>query len=256
MQSDTTITAGMEEGEAPSEGFARLTPRPDIDRLAVQQALIEARLALDVAIGVTRHALTLAKRLDDALAGTGQTEGSDEPESERLTVPAGRLARREGALSRREQEVLALVAAGYTNKAIARDLIVAPSTVKTHITSLLAKLGVANRVQLAAIATRHHDPDRAASGVPDNHVPLTRSHARRRARASRVSVQTTHLDHPSGGSHHGRHSAEWLDGAVGGTTLRPAVSQNGRHARDAARNRQCDDAVPITAQREERDKAA
>jgi DNA-binding CsgD family transcriptional regulator len=58
------------------------------------------------------------------------------------------------ALSRREREVLALVAQGRTNKAIADALFVSPNTVKTHVTSLLNKLHAETRVQLAAIATR------------------------------------------------------------------------------------------------------
>jgi DNA-binding CsgD family transcriptional regulator len=58
------------------------------------------------------------------------------------------------ALSRREREVLALVAEGRTNKAIADALFVSPNTVKTHVASLLHKFHAETRVQLAAIATR------------------------------------------------------------------------------------------------------
>jgi DNA-binding NarL/FixJ family response regulator len=50
--------------------------------------------------------------------------------------------------------VLALVAQGQTNKAIAEALFVSPNTVKTHVASLLTKLDVDTRAQLAAIATR------------------------------------------------------------------------------------------------------
>jgi two-component system NarL family response regulator len=57
-------------------------------------------------------------------------------------------------LSPREREVLALVAAGQTNKAIASALYVSPNTVKTHVTALLHKLQADSRVQLAAIATK------------------------------------------------------------------------------------------------------
>ena len=59
------------------------------------------------------------------------------------------------ALSPREREVLALVAAGHTNKAIAAALFVSPNTVKTHVASLLSKLRADTRVQLAAIAARN-----------------------------------------------------------------------------------------------------
>jgi DNA-binding NarL/FixJ family response regulator len=58
------------------------------------------------------------------------------------------------ALSPREREVLALVAVGRSNKAIAEALFVSPNTVKTHVASLLNKLHADSRVQLAAIATK------------------------------------------------------------------------------------------------------
>jgi DNA-binding NarL/FixJ family response regulator len=60
-----------------------------------------------------------------------------------------------GGLSPRQQEVLAMVAEGHSNKAIAEALYVSPNTVKTHVASLLSKLHADSRVQLAAIATRH-----------------------------------------------------------------------------------------------------
>jgi DNA-binding CsgD family transcriptional regulator len=57
-------------------------------------------------------------------------------------------------LSQREREVLALVAAGLTNKAIAAALFVSPNTVKTHVASLLHKLRAQSRVHLATIASQ------------------------------------------------------------------------------------------------------
>jgi DNA-binding NarL/FixJ family response regulator len=58
-------------------------------------------------------------------------------------------------LSPREREVLALVAEGRSNKAIAEELYVSPNTVKTHVAAILTKLEVETRVQLAALAARH-----------------------------------------------------------------------------------------------------
>ena len=46
------------------------------------------------------------------------------------------------ALSEREREVLALMAEGRSNQAIADRLVVNPRTVETHVSSLLAKLGI------------------------------------------------------------------------------------------------------------------
>ena len=59
-----------------------------------------------------------------------------------------------GALTRREVEVLRLVALGHTNQSIARELIVTEHTVKAHLAKILSKLGLENRVQLATYATQ------------------------------------------------------------------------------------------------------
>jgi two-component system, NarL family, response regulator LiaR len=57
-------------------------------------------------------------------------------------------------LTPREREVLALVAQGLANKAIARELGVSEKTVKTHVGSILRKLGVTDRTQAALYAVR------------------------------------------------------------------------------------------------------
>lgn len=57
-------------------------------------------------------------------------------------------------LTVREKEVLALVAQGLTNKAIARELGIGPGTVKAHVEKVIAKLGVADRTHAAVFATR------------------------------------------------------------------------------------------------------
>jgi len=59
-------------------------------------------------------------------------------------------------LTRRELEVLRLIAAGRTNREIAARLFVGQKTVATHVGNILAKLGAANRVEAVAIAGRGH----------------------------------------------------------------------------------------------------
>ena len=55
-------------------------------------------------------------------------------------------------LSQRELEVLQLMAQGMTNQEIAKQLIVAPGTVKAHTASIYRKLDAANRTEAAARA--------------------------------------------------------------------------------------------------------
>jgi DNA-binding NarL/FixJ family response regulator len=76
----------------------------------------------------------VAARLVEALDG-GRDDGVD-----RLTP--------------REREVLALLARGFANKRIATELGIAEKTVKTHVSNVLAKLGVSDRTQAALYASR------------------------------------------------------------------------------------------------------
>jgi DNA-binding NarL/FixJ family response regulator len=60
-------------------------------------------------------------------------------------------------LTAREREVLEQIAAGRSNREIARSLKLAEKTVKTHVSNILMKLGVADRTQAALWAVRHED---------------------------------------------------------------------------------------------------
>jgi DNA-binding NarL/FixJ family response regulator len=65
------------------------------------------------------------------------------------------------ALTDREEEVLLAVARGRTNAEIAKELHISLSTAKSHIASLMAKLGARNRVEIAIWA---YETDRARNG--------------------------------------------------------------------------------------------
>ena len=72
---------------------------------------------------------------------------------DRFTVgPDPMVAARLGALTRRETEVLGLVARGLSNAEVAVELHLSPATVKDHVAAVLAKLGVRDRVQATIAA--------------------------------------------------------------------------------------------------------
>lgn len=59
-------------------------------------------------------------------------------------------------LSRREMEVLQLVSEGMSNREIAEALTISERTVGNHVSGLLGKLGLGNRIELATYAVKHH----------------------------------------------------------------------------------------------------
>jgi DNA-binding NarL/FixJ family response regulator len=60
-----------------------------------------------------------------------------------------------GGLSEREREVVRLIAAGLSNAEIASGLYLSEATIKSHITRILARLGLRDRVQIAVYAYEH-----------------------------------------------------------------------------------------------------
>ncbi|MEU4209679.1 response regulator transcription factor [Streptomyces sp. NPDC026206] len=73
-------------------------------------------------------------------------------EFSRLGAPKAPTQERVGDLTERETEVLVLVAQGRSNSEIAGLLVVAESTVKTHVSRILVKLGLRDRTQAAVFA--------------------------------------------------------------------------------------------------------
>jgi two-component system, NarL family, response regulator LiaR len=129
---------------------------PDTKVLVLTSVLEEASVRGAVRAGAIGYLLkdTRAPELREAIkaAAAGQVQLSP--------AAAARLMRevtapeRLDALTEREVKVLRLLARGSANKQIARDLGIAEKTVKTHVSSILGKLGVQSRTQAALYAGR------------------------------------------------------------------------------------------------------
>jgi DNA-binding CsgD family transcriptional regulator len=112
-------------------------------------AAIPARAAYDVAL---RLRARLLQRQIELLAQRARLYVAEPAESER--AEARSLLASELGLTRREAEVLELVARGYTNREIAESLFLSVKTASVHVTNILRKLRVSNRVEAAAAAHR------------------------------------------------------------------------------------------------------
>jgi NarL family two-component system response regulator LiaR len=89
------------------------------------------------------------------------------PEAFRSLMKAtGRPAVSDYDLTEREKEVLQLLVEGQNNAQIAEHLVVSRATVKTHVSSILAKLGVSNRVEAASFALQHNLVVRSGDDSP------------------------------------------------------------------------------------------
>lgn len=149
---------------------------------ATRRILAEAPLTRVVAISASHGASDLFEALDAGSAGyLVKTAAPDEiaagvraaaaghspisPEvadhlfshflSTRKTKLSPESAALAAQLSGRERDVLGLLTTGRNNKAIADTLCLSPHTVKGHVSAILSKLRLANRVEAAAYAARH-----------------------------------------------------------------------------------------------------
>ncbi|WP_068280462.1 helix-turn-helix transcriptional regulator [Aldersonia kunmingensis] len=97
-----------------------------------------------------------ARRLALAAAQEFRRIGMPGPlrDADRLIATLDQSAKAASPLSARESEVAGLVAEGLSNREIASRLVLSERTVETHVRSILAKLGVANRTEIVAWALR------------------------------------------------------------------------------------------------------
>jgi DNA-binding CsgD family transcriptional regulator len=88
----------------------------------------------------------------DGSAGDGSAlDGSPGVGSAAGSAPAGRVVTAPPVrLTPREREIVALIAAGLSNRAIAAELVISPATAARHVANILGKLGFTSRAQIAA----------------------------------------------------------------------------------------------------------
>jgi len=118
---------------------------------------VKIRAYVAVRDPVVRRALTNALKRDRDLVLVPLPEQADVVVDEAVVRAGARLDGAEGgggALTRRELSVLRLVAHGLGNKEIASELGISTHTVKYHLASLLAKLGVHTRTEAVTIGLR------------------------------------------------------------------------------------------------------
>ncbi len=117
---------------------------------------MKLRLYLDVADAVTRRRLAALVKADPEVVLVAEAEEADVVVSERViaTAAPATLSREGVALTPRELDVLRLVAQGLGNKEIAAELDLSAHTVKYHLASVLAKLGVRSRTEAVSRGIR------------------------------------------------------------------------------------------------------
>ncbi len=129
---------------------------PDVEVIALTSVLEDASVSGAVRAGAIGYLLkdTEAEELGRAIKAAADGQVQLAPEAAARLMREVRAPERPEALTERETEVLKLLARGKANKQISRELFIGEKTVKTHVSSILAKLGVGSRTQAALHAVR------------------------------------------------------------------------------------------------------
>jgi DNA-binding NarL/FixJ family response regulator len=184
-ESDLRVVAEAEDGEQAVTEAARSRPdvvlmdirMPRLDGIAATQAILEAvpkaRVLILTTFDLDNYVIDAFRagasgfllktvppaQLIAAIHTIYESDALLAPASTRRLIeqhsPAPAEAPELDELTPREREVLRLLARGLTNAEIAETLVVEPSTVKSHVARVLAKLGLRDRVQAVVFAYDH-----------------------------------------------------------------------------------------------------
>jgi len=129
--------------------------RPDLRIVVLTSDQDDERIVEAIRGGATSYLLKTAG-VDEVVAAVRAAARGESVLAPSVAARLVKEVRRErtsvDALSKREQDVLILVARGRSNKEIARDLVIGEETVKTHVSNILAKLHLPDRRQAAIYA--------------------------------------------------------------------------------------------------------
>lgn len=130
---------------------------PAVQIIALTSFKEEALVQSALRAGVVGYLLkdVLADELAQAIRAAHVGRGTLSPGIvQAMTRADGQPAPPGHDLTERELEVLSLLVAGLGNNEIAEKLVVSPATIKSHVSNILAKFGVASRTEAATIAVR------------------------------------------------------------------------------------------------------
>lgn len=132
------------------------TELPNVEVVALTSVLEDASVAGAIRAGAVGYLLKDAEveELHHAIRAAAEGRVYLAPEAAARLVRDVRAPDHPESLTARETEVLRMVALGKTNRQIANALLVGENTVKSHVSSVLAKLGVRSRTQAALHAVR------------------------------------------------------------------------------------------------------
>ena len=155
---------------AGASGFLLKSASPE-DLVAAVQVLArgDALLAPDVTRRVIERFTGSAGGGNGSVAGVTTPATADVPPPSPAATEDGIRGRKTGptaGLTERETDVLALLARGQSNAEIASELYVGEATVKTHVSNLLAKLGIRDRIQAVVFAYENGIAVRGATSTP------------------------------------------------------------------------------------------
>ncbi len=130
--------------------------QPDTEVIALTSVLEDATVVAAVRAGAIGYLLkdTQADELCGAIHAAAAGQVRLAPQAAARLMNEVRTPENPDMLTEREMEVLRLLAQGQANKEIARSLHIAEKTVKTHVSNILAKLGLQSRTQAALYALR------------------------------------------------------------------------------------------------------